>query len=198
MTRLHAPPRLALAFIALLAAGCSVAPTRDASRDFAANQQLLGALTQWRVEGKIGLRHGEQGDSALLNWRQRGDAYAIRLSGPLGLGAVQIDGDAQQVTVRTADGSHSAASPEQLVARLTGWQIPIGALKYWARGLPDPDLPIAEQQVSDGRLSLLRQGGWSIEFNRYTQVDGYPLPARIVMTRPATRLTLLFKSWRLS
>ncbi len=165
--------------------------------DFDDMQQKLQALHSWRVEGKIGLRRNGRGNSALVNWQQSRDRYVLRLSGPLGIGTVLIEGDDDTVAVRTKNGRYEASSPEQLLLELTGWQIPISELRYWARGLPAPDLPVERQHHEQGRLASLVQGGWKIEFPDYSLVEGLWLPAKMSMSRPETRLTLIYKRWRL-
>ena len=118
------------------------------------------------------------------------------MSGPLGIGTVLIDGSGDGVEMRTKDGVYRAASPELLLEQLTGWQIPVSALQYWARGLPSPDLPVQQQRVELGRLANLRQGGWDIDYLDFTSIDELWLPRKMVMRRPETRLTLLYHNWQ--
>ena len=176
--------------------GCATAPPREPG-DFAERQQRLATLEHWQVEGKIGLRHDGRGNSASLTWRQHRDIYALRLSGPLGIGTVFINGDGRSVAVRNKDGEYTAASPEELILGMTGWHIPVTELRYWARGMPAPNLKIDGQQVVDGLLSSLEQGGWSIQYIDYTRVDNFWLPVKMIMSRPETQLTLIYKNWRL-
>lgn len=183
------------ALCALLSA-CAL-PRQMPASDFKQLQQQLQALDSWRVAGKIGLRQNGRGTSAQVNWQQAQDQYTLRLSGPLGIGTVLVEGDARGVTVHNKDGVFEAPSPEQLLLDLTGWQIPITALRYWARGLPAPDMPIVQQHIDQGRLASLDQGGWNIEYRDYAMVDGLWLPAKMLMSRPETQLTLLYKTWQL-
>lgn len=179
----------------LLGACATPRPIPDA--DFAQLQQQLRALHSWQVDGKIGLRRDGRGGSAQVQWIQRRDQFSLRLSGPMGIGTVLIDGDADGVEVRNKDGVFQAASPEQLLLELTGWHIPVSELHYWARGLAAPDLPVEQQELDQGRLARLQQGGWQIDYRDYTLVEGLWLPAKMLMSRPETRLTLLYKSWQL-
>lgn len=190
--------RLSLAILVLLVAGCTTAPRQLPESDFSVQQKQLQALDDWRVEGKIGLRADGRGSSAQLNWQQQQDYYKLRLSGPLGIGTVLVNGSDAGVELRNKDGVYQAASPELLLQQLTGWQIPITALRYWARGLPSPDLPVEQQEVELGRLASLQQGGWHIDYRDFTLVKGLWLPSKMVMTRPETQLTLLYQRWQLN
>ena len=187
---------LLLSALCVLLSACAV-PRQMPTGDFKQLQQQLNAVDSWRVTGKIGLRQNGRGNSAQVNWQQVQDQYTLRLSGPLGIGTVMVEGDANGVVVHNKDGVFEASSPEELLFELTGWHIPITALRYWARGLPAPDMPIAEQRIDQGRLASLEQGGWSIEYRDYAMVDGLWLPAKMLMARPETQLTLLYKTWQL-
>ncbi len=189
--------RLALAALGvLLVAACATPGRQLPASDFELQQKQLQALDNWQVEGKIGLRSNGRGNSAQLNWQQQQGHYRLRLSGPLGIGTVLVDGNDQGVQLRTREGVYRAASPELLLEQLTGWKIPVSALQYWARGLPSPDLPIEQQRVELGRLSLLQQGGWSIDYRDFVQVQDLWLPRKMVMNRPETQLTLLYHNWQ--
>ena len=189
--------RLALAALGVLLVAACAAPGRQLpASDFELQQKQLRALDNWQVEGKIGLRSNGRGNSAQLNWQQQQGHYRLRLSGPLGIGTVLVDGNDEGVQLRTREGVYRAASPELLLEQLTGWQIPVSALQYWARGLPSPDLPIEQQRVELGRLTALQQGGWSIDYRDFVQVQDLWLPRKMVMNRPETQLTLLYHNWQ--
>ena len=187
-------PGVYLAFLFLI--GCAT-PGPAPPPDFHDLQQQLLGLQSWRVEGKIGLRREGKGNSALLSWQQNADHYKIRLSGPLGIGTVTIEGDDTGVEVRNKQGVFHAPSPEQLMLEQTGWQIPLSQLRYWARGLPAADLPLYDERIEAGRLQQLVQGGWDIEYRDYQRVDDLWLPSRITLSRAETTLTLLLKRWQL-
>jgi outer membrane lipoprotein LolB len=181
--------------LAALLSACATGPSRVPA-DFTTRQRDLAALLDWRVTGKIGVRQGDEGTSAQLSWQQRDEHFNMALSGPLGVGAIQIEGNSQRVTLHSKDGQHSAADPEELVRSLTGWTIPVSDLRFWARGLPSPNFPVTSRVVESGSLAQLSQGGWHIAYLAYTDVGRYRLPTRIEMSRPETRLTLLLKNWQ--
>ena len=101
--------------------------------------------------GKLGLRSATDSFTATLQWRQVGDDYRIRLSGPFGAGALQIEGDEQGVTLRTGEGQeYAAGSQEELLYQHLGWSVPLSGLRYWMLGRTPP-----EQEVSNPLLTAV-------------------------------------------
>lgn len=184
-----------LSLISLLNACATHQPLEP--QTYNAHLSSLAAIDHWRIKGKIGLRQNGRGGSAALQWEQRGTTYAVNLHGPLGMGSVYIDGDEHKVVVRDQHGSHSSVSPEALIAQMTGWQIPVTPLRYWAKGMPAPNIAIDQQQITDGRLATLHQAGWTIQYSNYARVSNVWLPGKIVMSRPQTRVTFIQKQWQL-
>jgi outer membrane lipoprotein LolB len=173
---------------------------------------LLGACTQlpqrtagwqppdwpaWSLRGRIAVHAGEQGWHASLNWRQSVNGYQLELSGPLGQGAVRMTGDTEGVTLERADGLRDwAADADELLARNTGWTLPVSGLRYWVQGRAVPGRPADWERDSDGRPVRLRQDGWDIRYTAYQeQPGGVPLPKRIDLERDSIRARLLIDAW---
>ena len=184
-------------------AACSTVPEKIAAApDMVAwqlHQQQLEQLVDWSFNGRIAVRDSQNdGWSASLRWQQQGDHFDIRLSGALGQGAVRIHGDAALAIMESADQPpRFAANPEALMDEALGWHVPVGGLNYWLTGRPEPR-PL-ELQVVDGlgRLNRLRQEGWEVAYNRYTEVDALPLPDKMEMNNPRLRVRLVIDQWTL-
>lgn len=182
-------PSVALLLLALLGA-CAQLPQRAAGwqpPDWPA----------WSLRGRIAVHAGEQGWHASLNWRQSVAGYQLELSGPLGQGAVRMTGDAAGVTLERADGLRDwAADADELLARNTGWTLPVGGLRYWVQGRAVPERPADWERAADGRPLRLRQDGWDIRYTSYQeQTGGVPLPKRIDLERDGIRARLLIDAW---
>jgi len=156
----------------------------------------LSHLQQWDLRGKLGITTAQDSGSATLNWQQNHDAFHISLMGPLGASGVTIDGNTHAVRLTNAKGkTFTAANPEQLLAEQTGWRLPISYLKYWAKGLPVPNLPEQGQWDNEHRLQELSQGGWRISYQAYARARGLDLPSRMVIQQPGFRAKLVIYSW---
>lgn len=171
----------------------------SASDDWDNYRQVLGAIEQWQVQGKLGIRLPDNSGSVYFNWKQWPAEFAIHLNGPLGQGATWVRGNERQVSLEQAgQAPMSAASPEDLMYNALGWWLPVGELYYWIRGIPAPDAPVQSlQRHTDGTLLSLEQRGWQMSYSRHEDVEGWSLPTRLTASNRDIRLTFIIKSWQL-
>lgn len=174
--------------------GCGVfrsAPTPATMPD-AATQ-----LMHWHISGKAGIRLRNEAHSAYVEWQQHDDRFDLLLFGPLGQGKSRLRGDARAVQLETAGGDiWRDSSPEALLERLYGWQLPVSRAQYWVKGLAAPGSPANVQHNSDGSLSHLEQDGWVIDYISYQAPAPALLPQKLVMRYDGVRVTLVIKQWQ--
>jgi len=162
----------------------------------------------WQLSGKIGLRGPQLAESAYLNWRQCGEDYDVRISGPLGQTVARIEGRGAMLSV-SMEGHDpvTTADPEQLLQEQLGWSVPLRALRYWVRAEPAPggDAIVTGPQQQP---QTLQQFGWQVNYLSWHSDQGagpqagtpaVVLPAKLVM-RGANQIqaTLLINDWLLS
>jgi outer membrane lipoprotein LolB len=193
--------RIALLAAAALMTACEttpeVVPVDDPERVWAARQTVLASVVEWTAVGKLGLQSAEDSWSAGLDWHQLPDSFAIRLSGPLGQGLMELSGSPGLVEMRTADDVYRARSAEELMQTHAGWQVPLSGLRHWILGRPDPDAPVGELELdAAGRIASLRQLGWQIRYDRYGEFDGIVLPTKLTLENARVRAKLVVRSWR--
>lgn len=159
-------------------------------------EKRLSSMEQWQIKGKIGVQTNQDSGSANVDWTRRGRRYFISLYGPFGSGGLTLNGQPGGVAMVDAKGHHSrAGSPESLLAREWGYQVPISNLNYWVRGIPVPGLTARTQLDTQHRLVTLYQSGWIVQYQDYTTVRGIDLPQRITMTSNSLRAKLIIYSW---
>ena len=102
-------------------------------------KRVLTAATPWEFSGRLGVRAGDEGFNGKVWWRQDDRVYRARISGPIGVGTVFINGDGREVTLTDKDGVVTELEDAEADLRNRyGWTIPVTALRYWALGVPDP------------------------------------------------------------
>ena len=145
------------------------------------------------------MRDPERAESAILDWHQDGAKTRIQLRGPLGVGATRIVSDGRQLEIQR-DGEVRVIdiSSRDQVRLHTGWDLPLGALPYWLRGLPDPSLEVEALQLdAAGTLPReLSQAGWRVSYEDFADAGGLPLPSRLRIERGATRAIVVIRRWR--
>lgn len=187
----------ALAAVALLLAGCSSwqpqpSPTADTGA-WQARAARLQTIERFELQGRAADGRGVKAD---LRWQQHVDnRFDLRLSGPFGAGAVAIAGTPQAVEVRTRDGRFETRDPEGWLRQNLGWAFPVTHLRYWALGLPAPDASAQISLDAQGRLAVLSQDGWTLQYSEYTVHNGFDLPRRFEAQQGEVRLRLIVDRW---
>ncbi len=186
---------------ALMLGACAIAPpmpsaVTDAQRlqRWQQHREAVAAIEAFRVDGRLAASTSPL--SGRLRWLQAGNGdFDLFLSGPLGQGTLRLNGDPSAVRIRHADQDWVSRHPEQDLQASLGLPIPMQALRYWARGLPQPGVAARYDLDDDGRLLRLHQAGWHIDYDRYHPAAP-ALPARITLARDGTTLTLLADRWQ--
>jgi outer membrane lipoprotein LolB len=179
-----------------LLGGCAVTP--PAPVPIPAN---LHDLDRWQASGRLGVSGPESGGSGSFSWEQRGDHADVQIRGPVGVGSVrlQVHGDAArpQLRVETSDGRklQSEAAWNELEARL-GAPVPAGNLRYWMLGLAAPGEHHWSEPAPDGSVTL-EQGGWRIDYQRYSTDAGARVPVRFRASNGDARVRVVVDRWQL-
>jgi outer membrane lipoprotein LolB len=193
-------------FAALLLAGCAVVPPEDSmspvqrERAHQSHMGWLDGLRSWQARGRMAAKLPDDALSASMNWRQHEERYELRLAGPFGQGTLRIDGAPGAVRLRTADGRTAlAGTPEELISRELGWQVPVSILRHWILGRPAPGVVVDQVELNDdGSVRRMVQAGWYVDYPDYGEVAGGLLPLRVEVRGPQLEITLLMNRWTTS
>ncbi|TRO13195.1 lipoprotein localization protein LolB [Ectopseudomonas mendocina] len=193
---------LVFSLVALLA-GCAGLTSHEALEgqgdtvQWKAHKQQIAQLDGWQINGKIGIRAPQDSGSATLFWLQRQDYYDIRLSGPLGGGAARLTGRPSDILLEVSNrGRFRAESPEALLREQLRLDLPVSNLLWWIRGLPAPESRSRITLDGESHLAQLEQDGWKVEYQRYTEQNGYALPERMKLYGQDLEVTLVIKDWQ--
>jgi len=177
----------------VITSGCQSLKTANATNQPTTTVQGQNAeqpkkLESFNITGKIGVttpgndNSGTQGGSAFYAWGQQNDRFAIELIGALGIGKTNIEYNGQSATlVSEKTGTLTAADPETLLKKATGWQAPISQMPYWISGRPAPS-DSAPQLDAQNRLISSVNGEWQANFS-YKGNDKLPNKISAVQTQ---------------
>lgn len=167
--------------------------------DWPARRAWLQREAGFDLRGRVAVAAGGEGFSAGLRWQQRDTEARIELDGPFGVGGLRLLARGEELELTTARGERldGQAARAELERRL-GFALPLAALRYWVRGVPDPAAPASETLAPDApRLAALEQLGWHIDYPSYGDGPGIApaLPRRLTAARESTRLRMVIESW---
>ncbi len=189
--------------LAVLLGGCAGRPPLpEEPVDPALRQQALLALAGWEARGRIAVRDGATGGQASFVWNQRQEDTALKVSGPFGAGAYEIAWSPAEFTLRSARGESRVAyagsdAAERFLADELGWSWPVASVRYWLLGLAGPATAAEELRDAQGRLTLLSQDGWQVNYQEYRPEGGWWLPRRLEMENGAARIRVIIDAWAL-
>ena len=185
-----------LAFVAALLAACASAPPARENADWNSQRDGLSALSQWQLRGRVNVRYHNESHTPRILWRQRDSDYNIRLWGSFNAGNTLISGGPDGVILESGGEVLQARTPEDLILRQLGYELPVSHLEYWMRGLPAPAGEPELEFNSLGQLRALRQDGWSVEYDDPRRYDALVLPGAIDLFRARDDVRLRFVGLR--
>ena len=90
---------------------------------------VLEQTDEWDFSGRIGVRAGDEGLNGKIWWRQDGIVYRARLSGPISVGTVFVNGDGREATLTDRDGVVMELDDADVDIRIGyGWTIPVTSM----------------------------------------------------------------------
>lgn len=182
-----------LVAMALLLAGCAVAPPRP--------QPMVRPVhveqAAFALNGRIAVKHDGERSSSSMRWTHQPAEDEILLFAPLGQTVARIRRDAQGVVLDTADKHYNSQDTEELTQRALGWHLPLDGLQYWVLALPAPGSKAGIERDANGQVSRMRQDGWEIRYTRYAAPAPDSLPLRMNLQREEMELQLLIDEWEI-
>jgi outer membrane lipoprotein LolB len=193
---------------ALTLSGCAVLQktpqypplTQQQQTALAQRQQALAHVSAWTFNGRLSLQTAKDAWTGKLRWRQEGQQFRLHFSAPTGQGAVQLMSNPQfGVEMRTAEGAiQYADDAETLLYNHTGWRLPVSGLRLWVVGLPEGEEKISQLLFDNqGRIQILEQYQWRIQYLQYRQAGGHWLPRKIQLQNDKLKVRILIDQWKL-
>jgi outer membrane lipoprotein LolB len=184
--------------IPLLVAGCATQGSIGLPDlgDWETRKAVLGETDEWEFSGRIGVSAGDEGFNGKLWWRQDGIVYRARISGPIGVGTVFINGAGREVSLTDRDGIVTELEDAEIDLRARyGWTIPVTSLRFWTLGIPDPASNSEVEFNDDGLMSGLVQGQWQVTVDQYIDGGGQMMPRRLTAVSGDIRVRLIIDNW---
>jgi outer membrane lipoprotein LolB len=181
-----------LCLIFLLSA-CSVVPVEPDMHYSRAAMLRFYELERWSFEGRLALTGKNDSWSANISWEHSPGTEKIKLSGPLGQGAVVISLAGHVVTIdRGGDDVQTSTQPEEFINQQLGMFVPVRSLRYWVVGLPEPSSSYKDTDIG------FNQAGWLNEYKQMQLVDDGSMPQKMTVMNDQVKLKLIIDRWILN
>ncbi len=192
--------RLLLVLVFFVLAGCAGVPQVKPSIATKAMQEAhllnIAAISQFAIKGRIAVQADGAGLSGGFGWQHGNVDDDITLYSPLGGQLASIKKTAEKVSLQDVNGNSIDAPDAQTLTQHTlGWPLPLSGLADWVLGRPSKSVVQASTLDDQGRLSTLKQEGWTIEYKLYSEQDGYFLPSKIFLRSEKVYLKLVVERW---
>jgi outer membrane lipoprotein LolB len=194
----------AVTLLALLLAACGGQPIKPlntdlAERNWGIRRSNIAAVQSFGLKGRIA-ESGIAGGRGDIDWTQSGERLDLRISGPLGVGALSISGDPRGVEVRSKNGVIATQEPETYMQEKLGWSVPLAMLRYWVLGVPAqvPRYDLAPKIIKIdeiGRATHFEQSGWTIDYLEYQTVNSLALPRKLTLSSGSRSFRLVIDEW---
>jgi len=174
---------LAIVF-ALASAGCA------GLRPMGAQETI-----DFELNGRIATRYKDEAASGNVAWRHSSESDELLITTPVGSSVARIVRNGNEVVLTTAEPrDYRANDAEALTEQVLGFRIPLTGLTDWVRGKAVEGSPASVTRDSQGRIAVLEQNGWQVEYQEY-RPDG--LPTRMKLLFPGIELRLAIHEWKL-
>jgi outer membrane lipoprotein LolB len=175
----------------LFLSACAIVPRAPIAVDPA-------QVSAFDLTGRVNVRVQSKAYPGRIHWQHAPDADDVWLYSPVGSTVARMRQDASGALLITSDGKEYRADDIKLLAReVLGWDLPLGGLQYWVRGLPWPALDAAQQEYdADGRPKFLSQGDWQVAYLDWSPAGVSGLPSKLDLSGQGMRLRLVIEKWK--
>jgi len=172
--------------------GCATAPVlMELKPDWVSLQQV----NYWTVKGRVAFRNGNEGWHGRISWVSSPLEDKIKIAGPIGQGAIVILMRGDVVEVLFSDGRKEVTrDPAALLERQLGFSVPLKALRWWIRGLPEEKESFDIVKNNPDSI-VFRQGGWLISQRDFRLSPDKVRPYRLKIESEKLSLKFVIDRW---
>lgn len=188
----------------LLLTACATRPPSGPPIEPAAQEAALREIEGFSLTGRTAIRAAAENVTAALSWTQEGEEGRVRLTGPFGIGSLQVTWTPDSLRlIGGKDQVVEGAEAEAILLEELGFVPPFAALRYWIVGVAAPGESPSERENDEasGRLSSLSQQGWRIRYREWMRARSpagtVEVPRNLIVTRDELTLRVVVQRWKL-
>ena len=192
-----------LLIAALFLDACATLPVPPSATSVPTNASInqqhlttLATIKSFSLKGRLGVVTQKQGFSGSIEWQHQQVSDNIDVYSPVG-GKIANIAKSTDGVILTDQKGHSikAQDAESLTDMTLDFRLPLTGLSDWVLGKPTASKIDAATWDEKGQLLTLKQDGWDISYENYTEINGLTLPNKIVLKSDKVNLKLLLEKW---
>ena len=171
---------------------CADKPIEPISSFYLSERSYLYDQEDWTFSGRLAFSDKEHSLTGSIKWKHAKKNDFIVLSGPFGLGRVEIIMKGKGAMIIYGGKSVSVRDGvDELVEQYAGMPVPVSALKYWVIGLVNPNVPYF---LTENGFS---QKNWDVSYSQMQAVKKNRLPRKIKAEQGEAKLKLVIDHWKM-
>jgi outer membrane lipoprotein LolB len=145
-------------------------------------------LTNWDLTAKFTVSTKDSTESGSIRWMLNSVEERLDILAPTGSVVAQVTVSDSEARLKTDNQETVAQDADILFREVMGTSFPVGALRFWIRGLDAPNLKVESvEKDGDGRITELTQDGWRLSYNGNIAIESgshrFEVPRRLTATR---------------
>ena len=152
------------------------------------------AVKRWRLLGRLSVRSAYESSLTKLEWRHEPLLDDLTLSTSIGGVVAKLGYSVDGIFLVTSEAQIRRVSEQELQS-LLGYSPPLAHLKYWVRGLADPNISVTMNERQEMGVLAFQQDGWSVRLERFNKVGEMLLPNKISLSRKNLKIKLVVDEW---
>ena len=190
-------------FVLILLYGCASPPIRPVDISIPAHEREteLSNVSNWKIKGKIAFITPDSRESANLNWQKSQDEQNLNVTTTLGISVFSIRSEQQIHSILVDGKKYEGTDLDHLLTRVTGYQLPVGALENWLKGVHFSNSDkFSYDEVTHLPKNLKTEylgHKWLVEYKNYGMIDKHALAYSLKIKRDGLTILLKINQWEI-
>lgn len=188
---------LILLMFFLFISGCAqrITPQDAPQTDW---RSQLEAQKNWKASGKVAFIAPDDRQSVNFNWQLEEGRQHLILSSFIGTQLLELIEHEHHSEMAYQDEQYIDQSGSELIARLSGFQLPFEKAPLWLTGAirSDNNQYDPQSRLKSAKWTDEQGKTWLIDYQSYQMVEGFWVPKRISLTQDKLRIKIQLNSWQ--
>lgn len=198
---------ITLLFIGILSACSSIndkpVDNAQANQGIESRIKQLSQLKNWTLAGKIAFISKDARQSATLHWQNNAEneTESLNLSTLFGIKVLELNRQQDNFTLEVDGELYHTDNLDDLIAALTGLNLPTRAMNHWLKGLAflpaDKVVYHAKTLLPQSLTSRYNNKQWLIKYSKYHHIGPYQLAKSLTIFQDDLRIKISIHSWKI-